>query len=295
MFQGFESSDASKMASTRRPEHKAPPDIFYNDDEAKKYTQNSRMIEIQNTMSERAIELLSLPDDVPCFVLDLGCGSGLSGECLEESGHHWVGIDISKSMLEVAKERDVEGDLVLGDLGNGLPFRAGTFDGAMSISALQWLCNADKSYHNPLKRLFKFFTTLYGCLSRGARAVFQFYPENPHQIQMITSQAMKSGFTGGLVVDYPNSTKAKKFFLVLMTGGQQQLPKALGTNDTVDGARQQVTYENRRERLKTARGKPLKKSRDWILEKKERRRKQGKETRADTKFTGRKRSGRLGL
>ena len=283
------------MASTRRPEHKAPPDIFYNDDEAKKYTQNSRMIEIQNTMSERAIELLSLPDDVPCFVLDLGCGSGLSGECLEESGHYWVGIDISKSMLEVAKERDVAGDLVLGDLGNGLPFRAGTFDGAMSISALQWLCNADKSYHNPLKRLFKFFTTLYGCLSRGARAVFQFYPENPHQIQMITSQAMKSGFTGGLVVDYPNSTKAKKFFLVLMTGGQQQLPKALGTNDTVDGARQQVTYENRRERLKTARGKPLKKSRDWILEKKERRRKQGKETRADTKFTGRKRSGRLGL
>ncbi len=41
---------------------------------------------------------------------------------------------------------------------------------------------------------------------------------------MITSQSMKAGFTGGLVVDYPNSTKAKKFFLVLMTGGSQPLP-----------------------------------------------------------------------
>ncbi|CAF5036493.1 unnamed protein product, partial [Rotaria magnacalcarata] len=45
--------------------------------------------------------------------------------------------------------REVEGDLVLGDIGYGMPFRAGSFDGAISISALQWLCQADKSYHNP--------------------------------------------------------------------------------------------------------------------------------------------------
>ena len=57
------------------------------------------MIEIQNDMSERAIELLALPDDKPCFVLDIGCGSGLSGECLDEQGHYWIGVDISISML----------------------------------------------------------------------------------------------------------------------------------------------------------------------------------------------------
>lgn len=28
---------------------------------------------------------------------------------------------------------------------------------------------------------------------------------------MITQQAMKAGFTGGLVVDYPHSTRAKKY------------------------------------------------------------------------------------
>lgn len=27
------------------------------------------------------------------------CGSGLSGEALTEQGHHWVGMDISSSML----------------------------------------------------------------------------------------------------------------------------------------------------------------------------------------------------
>lgn len=58
--------------------------------------------------------------------------------------------------------------------------------------------------------------------------MFQFYPENDNQIELITSQAMKAGFYGGVVVDYPNSAKAKKFFLVLMTGGSAPLPNALG-------------------------------------------------------------------
>ena len=64
--------------------------------------------------------------------------------------------------------------------------------------------------------------------------MFQFYPENGSQIELVTQQAMKAGFTGGLVVDYPNSTKAKKIYLVLMTGGAQKLPKALGVPDAVE-------------------------------------------------------------
>lgn len=64
--------------------------------------------------------------------------------------------------------------------------------------------------------------------SRSARAVFQFYPENESQMELLTSQAMKAGFYGGVVIDYPNSAKAKKFFLVLMTGGAAPLPQALG-------------------------------------------------------------------
>lgn len=52
-----------------------------------------------------------------------------------------------------------------------------------------------------------------------------------------------------------------------------------------------VFFLNCRDRVKQLRsGKAPKKSRDWILEKKERRRRQGKETREDSKFTGRKRS-----
>ncbi|KAI4454744.1 methyltransferase-related [Holotrichia oblita] len=82
-----------------RPEHLAPPEIYYNENEAKKYTQNTRIIEIQEQMSERAVELLLLPEDTPCYLLDIGCGSGLSGSVLEEQGHYWVGLDISTHML----------------------------------------------------------------------------------------------------------------------------------------------------------------------------------------------------
>ncbi|KFM80446.1 putative methyltransferase WBSCR22, partial [Stegodyphus mimosarum] len=274
--------------ATHRPEHVAPPEIFYSEEEAMKYTSNSRMIEIQVQMSERAIELLALPDDESCLILDIGCGSGLSGQALEEQGHHWIGVDISQAMLSVAKEREVEGDVLLGDMGQGMCFRAGTFDAAISISALQWLCNADKKAHKPAKRLHTFFSTLYGCLSRGSRAVFQFYPENSEQIELVTHQAMRAGFGGGLVVDYPNSTKAKKYFLVLMTGGPQKLPAALGVEEEPQ-EHAKYTKASR----KVPRGKGVKSRREWILEKKERRRRQGKEVRENSKYTARKRSGRF--
>ncbi|KAI3841739.1 hypothetical protein MKX03_032217 [Papaver bracteatum] len=66
---------------------------------------------------ERVLELLVLPgDDFLLLLLDIGCGSGLSGETLSESGNQWIGLDISDSMLNVALERDVEGDLLLSDM-----------------------------------------------------------------------------------------------------------------------------------------------------------------------------------
>nr|QBH74329.1 hypothetical protein [Carausius morosus] len=278
-----------------RPEHRGPPELFYNETEARKYSENSRMMDIQIQMSERALELLALPDH-PCYILDLGCGSGLSGHVLEENGHMWVGIDISPDMLKVAADLEVAGNVILGDLGHGVPFRAGSFDAVISVSALQWLCNADKKSHNPVKRLYKFFSTLYACLSRTARAVFQFYPENNEQVELITAQAMKAGFFGGVVVDFPNSTKAKKFFLVLMTGETiSALPSGLGTEEKTVQNRIQFSKKGSggRDPLRRTKGKLAKKSKAWIRQKKERWGRQGKETRPDSKYTGRHRSGRF--
>lgn len=48
--------------------------------------------------------------------------------------------------------------------------------------------------------------------------MLQLYPSGPEQAELITSAALRVGFSGGLVVDFPNSTRAKKYFLVLMAG-----------------------------------------------------------------------------
>ena len=133
---------------------------------------------------------------------------------------------------------------------------------------------------------------------------------------------MKAGFTGGVVVDFPNSTKAKKYandfftifnreifytvfesiffkriFLCLFSGGtNEQLPRGLSDNQPLNNNRVQFTsqryhiiafiqlikirvcfYSNlsiiHREKF---RGKSIKKSKDWIIDKKERQRRQGK-------------------
>ncbi|KIJ69026.1 hypothetical protein HYDPIDRAFT_172520 [Hydnomerulius pinastri MD-312] len=277
-----------------RPELQAPPEIYYGDTEAKKYTKNTRNQQIQADMTYRALELLNLPPDEPAFLLDIGCGSGLSGEILDEEGYVWAGVDIAPSMLEVALEREVEGDLFLHDIGQGFGFRPGSFDGAISVSVLQWLLNAETSHptSSPPHRLNRFFTTLHSALRNPSRAVLQFYPTSDDQIQLITSIAQKAGFGGGVIVDYPNSKKARKVFLCLFVGGggggQQQLPQGLeGEED------EHAHFERRREKEKkrdrSGKRKNVK-DKDWILKKKELYRQRGKEgVPRDSKFTGRKR------
>ncbi|XP_070268879.1 18S rRNA (guanine-N(7))-methyltransferase [Myotis yumanensis] len=274
----------------RRPEHGGPPELFYDQNEARKYMRNSRMIDVQTKMTGRALELLDLPDEKPCFLLDIGCGTGLSGDYLSDEGHYWVGIDISLAMLDAALDREAQGDLLLGDMGQGIPFKPGSFDGCISISAVQWLCNANKKSDIPAKRLYCFFSSLYSVLVRGARAVLQLYPENSEQLELITTQAIRAGFTGGVVVDYPNSAKAKKFYLCLFSGPSTFLPKGLNEIKEEEEAKES-TFTNKRVPHRIARSGVVRKmkTREWVLEKKERRRRQGKEVRPDTQYTGRKR------
>ena len=147
---------------------------------------------------------------------------------------------------------------------------------ACSISVLQWLLNAETSHptSSPPHRLTRFFTTLHAALKNPSRAVLQFYPTSDDQIQLITSIAQKAGFGGGIVVDYPNSKKARKVFLCLFVGGgggAQQLPKGLEGEEDEEAAGK-AQFEKRRERLRSREKSGKRKNvkdKDWILKKKE--------------------------
>ncbi|KAK4132780.1 S-adenosyl-L-methionine-dependent methyltransferase [Trichocladium antarcticum] len=274
-----------------RPEDTLAADIHYDDVEARKYTTSSRIQNIQASMTQRALELLDLKS--PSLILDIGCGSGLSGEMLsavseEEGGPHvWVGMDVSASMLDVALQRDVEGDLMLADIGQGVPFRAGAFDAAISISAIQWLCNAENSDTSPSGRLSRFFNGLYMSLKRGGMAVCQFYPKNDVQKQMITSAAVKAGFGAGLLEDDPN-TKNVKLYLVLTVGSSAVASKGGDITGVVAGM-DDVEVQDHRRKGKTGKGEIKKGSKAWIIHKKEQMELKGKIVKATSKYTGRKR------
>lgn len=238
-------------------------------------------------MTNRALELLDLPG--PSLILDVGCGSGLSGNILssvppEEGGPHiWIGFDISASMLSVALEKEVEGDLFLADAGQGVPFRPGTFDAAISISAVQWLCNAESSEETAQGRLGRFFNGLYASLKRGGRAVCQFYPKNDEQKKMVSGAAIRAGFGAGLLEDDPG-TKSAKTYLVLTVGGGNLEGDITGVVRGMEG----VDVMDPRRRKERER-REVKGSKAWILRKKDQMEKKGKVVKATSKYTGRKR------
>ena len=242
-------------------------------------------------MTRRALELLNLSS--PSLILDIGCGSGLSGEILssvpeDEGGPHvWVGMDVSASMLDVALQRDVEGDLFLADMGQGVPFRAGAFDAAISISAIQWLCNAETSETSPAGRLSRFFNGLYASLKRGGRAVCQFYPKNDIQKNMISAAAVRAGFGAGILEDDPG-TKNVKLYLVLTVGGGASDGKGGDITGVVQGMDNVDVLDSRRSG-KNGKGEIKKGSKAWIVKKKEQMERKGKIVKATSRYTGRKR------
>jgi 18S rRNA (guanine1575-N7)-methyltransferase len=205
-----------------RPERSGTAESFYSHKEAAQYESSARMNAQQRALADRALQLLDLPQGVPALLLDAGCGTGYSGLPLEKAGHTWIGTDISFNMLSAGVHASVgrrggRNQVVCDDLGRGLAFRNGIFDGCVSISAVQWLCHASRPEHDPERRVRRFFTALRAVLAAGARAVLQIYPEQPAHMEMLRDAALAAGFSGGLVVDYPWSERSKKLFLVLVS------------------------------------------------------------------------------
>ncbi|MBN3561056.1 class I SAM-dependent methyltransferase [Aliamphritea spongicola] len=77
-------------------------------------------------------------------ILDAGCGSGIFTEPLVTAGASITGIDVSRPMLEWAEKRLPEQQFLAADICD-LPFADGHFDKTVSITALEFIEDAQRA------------------------------------------------------------------------------------------------------------------------------------------------------
>lgn len=73
-------------------------------------------------------------------VLDLGCGTGLVGKALHNSGIRTIdGVDVSEASLDAARQTGIYRNTIRHDFNSGpLPFLAHTYDAAISVGVLSY-------------------------------------------------------------------------------------------------------------------------------------------------------------
>jgi len=95
-------------------------------------------------------------------ILDAGCGSGVVARALVDKGFQVTGIDISKKMLELAKDRVPEATFEVADM-TALEFEDNSFDGIVSTYAV---------FHIPRAKHFSLFQDFHRILKKGSALLF---------------------------------------------------------------------------------------------------------------------------
>jgi SAM-dependent methyltransferase len=171
----------------------------------------------QDALTRRCAELtgLSPRGDAP-LLLDLGCGSGLSIQPLEAKGFRVIGVDLSIEMLRTARRAGAE--VVQADISRPLPFRSAVFDSAISVSALQFLCEPDTRNGIAVEeRLRTCFSHLRRVVTAGEGSAtatgLQFHPADAEaDPRLVLAAARAEGCVAALVLDQPHHTSAKRWF-----------------------------------------------------------------------------------
>ena len=169
---------------------------------------------VQAELTEAALRLY--PDGQgQQFIMDIGCGSGLSTFHVQQKYLFYpIGVDISVEMLNIATKftglpagKPVSPDYSCTNFAQPFPFRDNLFDGAISISAVQWLRKKEE--------VDIFFKELFRCLRDKSFAILQYYPKDNAHAQLLLKGAIEAGFDGEVVMDVPHRTNQRKLFLCL--------------------------------------------------------------------------------
>ncbi|MFW9852876.1 MAG: class I SAM-dependent methyltransferase [Candidatus Thorarchaeota archaeon] len=95
-------------------------------------------------------------------ILDVGCGTGYGARYMVEKGYSVIGVDISVSMLEIAKKNVPEAEFIEADM-TKLTFPDNSFDGIVSLYAI---------FHVSREKHEKLFQDLHRMLKTGGILFF---------------------------------------------------------------------------------------------------------------------------
>lgn len=235
-----------------------PAEEYYKKPQS--YSHLTRINNIQKIITRQCMEFLNLKRN--SFVLDIGCGTGISGRELASDGHEWIGCDISFNMLKENENDENSAVALLNlDIGNGFPFVPATFDAAISVSCIQWLFH-NRNLQEARKHTRIFFTSLRSVLKMDGKAVCQFYSIHSDHTKILLEEAKRAGFYS--VIEQVGDGKNRKQYLTL---------------DCSEHTKGKVANKNAK----------LDRVREKITKMKEKRIKKGLEVSRDSKYSGRRR------
>ncbi len=108
--------------------------------------------------TERQIQFLKNTLKADGYMLDLACGTGRHSVALNREGYDTVGLDVSRRLLRIAKQRFKGVQVVRGDL-RFLPFKPGAFAAAVSMDTSIGYLPAERDDLQSLAEAHRVLTT----------------------------------------------------------------------------------------------------------------------------------------
>lgn len=143
------------------------------------------------TPARCASALKEFADKLTSPLLDIGCGTGMSGTAFRDAGFSTIdGADFSAEMLAEARKKDIYRALVQTDLANPFPFAAGQYANIAAVGVLN-------PGHAPAETL----DSVIALLPRGGCFVFS-----------LNDHAMRDGSYEGRICEYVDAGSAQLVF-----------------------------------------------------------------------------------
>ena len=143
---------------------KTPPEDAYRDDLA--HIHDAGFGGFARHAAPFALELLKAGDIRRGQVVEFGCGSGIVAAALTRAGYDVLGFDISRAMVEIARQRAPTADIRHGS------FLAAKLPPCVLVLAIGEIFNYLFDKHNTKARLRKVFRAVHKALLPGGLFVF---------------------------------------------------------------------------------------------------------------------------